>query len=249
MVHASFYILEPDTAARRTAMHHLTVLGMEVRHFTSPTDLLAALDHEVPAVVMSEMNTPEMTGLELQWMLLRDHPSVSLIFTVAEPRICDVVEAMKHGAVDCLNKPLAASELLRAANEAVALARSWHQLEQKRRRVSGQFQQLSERERDVFPYLIQGLANKEIAAELAMSLRSVEHHRHLIFEKFQVNNAPQLAGLVSLLKATSPRCQGLSRSHHDMNRPMPKCMEPSCRETGDTCPPFVKVNTTFALAR
>ena len=186
------YILDPSASDRHWAARTLSVLDAELEHAQRRGELLDAIDDTRPAVLLSEVHLCEMTGLELQSLLLREHPAVPMIFLTGEGQVRDAVAAMRRGAVDFLEKPCFASELLRAANEAVELARAWHRMQVDRQVTVERFDQLNDREKRVMPHLAQGRTNKEIARKLKMSLRSVEHYRRVVLEKMEAPSALKL---------------------------------------------------------
>jgi FixJ family two-component response regulator len=119
---------------------------------------------------------------------------------------CDVptsVLAMKHGALDVLQKPADAQTLLPAIADAVARHREHLQLRDARRDVECRLSALSSREREVMDHVVTGRLNKQIAADLAIAEKTVKVHRGRVMSKMRVRSVAELVHL----------CDGLDRGH------------------------------------
>jgi two-component system, LuxR family, response regulator FixJ len=116
-------------------------------------------------------------------MLITGHGDVSM-----------AVAAMKAGATDFLEKPFEADALLAAVGAALNPSRTDTKsdvTEVSRQRL----QKLTSREYEVFEHLVAGKSNKEIAAQLGISPRTVEFHRAHIMQKMAVKGLPELVRL------------------------------------------------------
>ena len=107
---------------------------------------------------------------------------------------------MKRGAVDFIEKPPCDQDLLDAIQKAVTedTARRLHLRE--RETISGRLSSLTERERQVMEYLIEGKSDKKVANELGISVRAVAFHRAHILEKMEVGSLVELNREVSKLE-------------------------------------------------
>jgi FixJ family two-component response regulator len=104
---------------------------------------------------------------------------------------------MQLGAVTLLQKPLDCSELLTAIDTALALAADRRRSQAQADDITRRLSQLSGDERSVMDLLLEGRANKAIAKQLDIGLRTVERRRQLILEKMNVDSLPELAALLA----------------------------------------------------
>ena len=232
MPEAIIYILDPDTRQRQSFLEALEPLRIECRSFQSPTQLLEQLDAQRPGCVLSEIHLPEMTGLELQSLLARDFPCQSVVFSSADADITTSVQAMRQGATDFLQRPIQTYALLRAVNESLAMSELWLQTAQEREQCSSRANDLVEREWQLLPHIAWGCSNKEIATELGIAVRTVEHYRRTLMEKMGVASSLHLLRHWLLLNLRSPRCFEFARHHMRVDRPLPRCPHEQCACVG-----------------
>ena len=143
---------------------------------------------------------PQITGLELQAQLLRRQSHLPIIFITGRGTISKSVQAMKLGAVDFLEKPVEGRVLINAILRAVANSRRKMEESQECLELEQRFETLSARERDVFRLIIQGLLNKQIAAELGIVEQTVKVHRARVMQKMQANSLADLARIAQTLR-------------------------------------------------
>ena len=111
--------------------------------------------------------------------------SVPTIFVTGHGNIPMAVRAMRAGAVEFLDKPYLPQRLLKSLADALAP-------EQDNRAALALMERLLPTEAEVLACLVAGKTNQQIAAELAISLRTVEVHRVSIMEKFETRSLPDV---------------------------------------------------------
>jgi FixJ family two-component response regulator len=99
---------------------------------------------------------------------------------------------MKRGAVDFLTKPVSGDELVEAIERALALDAAARQERRLLRLLRARYQQLTPRERQVFALVARGMLNKQIAAQLQTTERTVKAHRAKVMEKMAVPSVAEL---------------------------------------------------------
>ena len=154
----------------------------------SAEEYLARVPHPGPACVVLEVQLPGLGGLALQRQLTDEARMERIVFITRHGDIPTGIEAMKRGAVDFLPKPFRDDELLSAVTE--ALARSGEVVESRARLAK-----LTPREFEVFRWVIAGLLNKEISAELGVTLRTIKGHRSRMMQKMNVVSVAELVRL------------------------------------------------------
>src|SRR5213075_1507622 len=107
--------------------------------------------------------------------------------------IPDSVRAIQRGAVDFLTKPVDGRILLAAVARALAQDASSRAMRERRRDLRGRYERLTPREREVFLHLIAGQLNKQVAADLQITERTIKLHRANILEKLEVGSMAELA--------------------------------------------------------
>jgi FixJ family two-component response regulator len=137
-----------------------------------------------------------MNGLELQETLRRQNLTLPVIIMTAHGDVATVRTALKSGAVDYLEKPVDPDALLAAVRSALdadaALRRAARATAITEQRLSV----LTARERQVMELVAKGSHNREIAATLGISPRTVEVHKARVMEKLQVDSVPKLVHFV-----------------------------------------------------
>lgn len=196
----SIAVVDDDQAVLRSIRMLLENRGMSVRCYESAAALLGAISEDRPSCVVSDVRMPDLSGLELQQELKKEHASVPLILITGHGDISMAVKAIKEGAFDFIEKPFDDERLIgsieTAMERAGKLLAEESEIAQLRSRVS----ELSPRQREVMELVAQGLANKEIAQKLDLSPRTVENYRAWAMEKMGASNLADLVRMVVTLK-------------------------------------------------
>jgi len=138
---------------------------------------------------------PDINGLNLQERLLGNDITLPVIFITGHGGVPESVKAMKAGAIDFLEKPFLTEILLKRIEEAVTKDHINRSSIRKQNEIRSRFTNLTDRERDVFLILTGSdelPSSKEIAKQLGISHRTVEHHRSRILEKTQTRSILEL---------------------------------------------------------
>ena len=152
---------------------------------------------------------PNITGPELQEELGKAEYCMPIIFISAHTDVPVSVQAMKKGAADFLTKPVDRDNLLEAVRASLAKdAENRAQLKE-RTAINEYMSLLTPREREVMTYLITGMLNKQIAAELDISVETVKIHRGRVMQKLGIASIAELVRLCekSGIDAVEPRRQ------------------------------------------
>ena len=196
------YVVDDDDAVRDLLSLLLEASEFAVRTFASAEQFLAAAPSLHPGVVISDIRMPDMDGLELQRRLTDLRFSFPLIIMTGRGDVPLAVQAMKAGALDFLEKPFAADAILNVAAAALKRLAERADKDELAATASGRLALLTRREREVLDGLLDGLPNKSIAYDLAISPRTVEIHRGRVMDKM---GARSLSELVQLSLAAGMR--------------------------------------------
>ncbi|MFB9128651.1 response regulator transcription factor [Paraburkholderia dipogonis] len=188
---AVIHVVDDDPAIRTALTRLLTRAGFTVKAYPAAGDFLVAAPDASPACLLLDLEMPGPGGLDLQRALRRLGNEVPIVFISAHQDIPKTVMAIKAGASDFLLKPIDSQALLASIETALAAATptSSPALASDQPPATA----LSSREQVVLRGIVAGRLNKQIAAELAVSERTVKTCRADLMHKL---NAHSLAELV-----------------------------------------------------
>jgi len=189
------FIIDDDPSARRGLTRLVRAAGMNAESFGSARDFLASERRDGPGCIVLDVSMPEMTGPELQEELCKDDYCMPIIFLSAYGDVPTAAQTLKMGAVDFLTKPVDRDDLLLAIR--LSLDRDVENRAQltERDSIKERIKKLTSREREVMTWVITGMLNKQIAAEMGISEETVKIHRGRGMQKLEVDS---VAGLVRL---------------------------------------------------
>ena len=191
------YLVDDDLAVLGALKHLLKSAGYDPLCFASPNQFLEQYRPMQGGCLVLDMAMPGMNGLTLQTMLHEVDSRLPIIFLTGRGSIPTSVEAMKRGASDFLTKPVNDSLLLESISTALAHDRAKNAEDRLQKQARDRLAALTNREREVLHCVVKGMLNKEIAAALNISERTIKFHRAHLMQKFGVQH---LAGLVMLVE-------------------------------------------------
>jgi FixJ family two-component response regulator len=191
------FIVDDDPAVRESMTMLMASAGLSARGFASGRDFLDSYDATTPGCLVLDVRMPGMSGIELQEALDGMGATLPIIFLTAYADVPTAVGALRAGAVDFLQKPVEADQLLGRVQDALRL----DALERPRRsdaeRARQRLDSLTPREREVLHMVLAGLTNKAVAKSLGLSRRTVETHRANIMRKTGATSLPELIRLAT----------------------------------------------------
>ena len=196
---ATIHIIDDDSSIRTALSRLLRAAGYEVRTYASAGEFLIEERGAGPACVVLDVQMPGPSGLDLQKKLGTGDDPLPIIFLTGHGDIPMSVRAMRAGAVDFLTKPVKREALLSAVQAALAADGDRRAARDRVQHVRTRFDTLTAREREVFGRVVAGMLNKQIAAELNCSIRTVKIHRARTMEKMQVDSLADLVRTAELL--------------------------------------------------
>jgi FixJ family two-component response regulator len=189
------FVIDDDASIRESLKSLIRSVGLHVELFGSAQEFLERKPADVPSCLVLDVRLPGISGLNFQNQLAQAHIPIPLIFITGHGDIQMSVRAMKAGAVEFLTKPFRDQDLLDAIELALEKDRLWRQQKAEKSELELKYESLTPREREVFPLVISGRLNKQIAAELATSETTVKVHRSQLMKKM---GADSLADLVRM---------------------------------------------------
>lgn len=183
------YIVDDDNAVRNALRLLFRTAAIEAEAFSSADAFLEDADLTRRCCVVLDIRMPGMTGTALHDELLRRNVRVPIIFITGHGDIPMAVEAMRKGAFDFIEKPFDDEQLLARVREAFELQQK---AELRPEMGSVPISELSDRQREVLQRVLDGKPSRQIAKELAISVKTVEFHRARIMQKLGVRTAAEL---------------------------------------------------------
>lgn len=199
-------VVDADAASCAFISQALMSAQIAVSTFDSAEAFLALSGPASAAgCVVSELTLPGLDGVQLQDLTGAWSYPPAFIFVGASPPVAMVVAAVKAGAIDVLVKPLDPVLLLRRVRECLATAGARRAEAQHRAEARSRLARLTLREQDVLNLLLQGRSNKQIAAALGVTSKTVESHRGQVMRKADIANLADLFRLVIASLDSPPR--------------------------------------------
>ena len=199
------FVVDDESAVGVSIERLLHSVGLEARHFTSASEFLRAKRPDAPGCIVLDVRLPDLSGLDLQQELAKANVDLPVIFVTGHADIPMTVRAMKAGAVEFLTKPFREQELLEAVQRAISRHRQTLDRRASMRVLQSRYELLTPREREVFPLVASGLLNKQVAAELNASEKTIKVHRGQLMQKMEAHSLSDLIRMAEQLGVLSPR--------------------------------------------
>jgi FixJ family two-component response regulator len=198
------YVVDDDKRVREALEALLRSANRMVKTFASAAEYLVfSRSDNASSCVILDIDMPEMSGLELQ-QELGAHDAPPIIFLTGYGDIPSTVKAMKAGASEFLTKPFDDLDILRAVENALDAAESTRSSRSELAEMRKRHALLTPREREVLPYVVAGLLNKQTAGELGTSEITIRIHRGQIMRKMGAESLADLVRMAERLRIALP---------------------------------------------
>ncbi|BEI39636.1 MAG: DNA-binding response regulator [Burkholderiaceae bacterium] len=191
-LNGTIYLIDDDDAIRRSLSRMLADVGYDVFDYNSATSFLSNSRVVSPAVILLDMQMPDLSGLELLDCLEKNGSTTPIIFLSGQSHPQQIVKGLKKGALDFLFKPFNLEELLNAIQTALEYDRKQFKRILKTSEIKQNFLLLTPREKEVFFLLVSGLMNKEIAQQLGTTDATIKVHKARVMEKMRAASVQDL---------------------------------------------------------
>jgi FixJ family two-component response regulator len=189
------FIVDDDPSVQKGLGRLLCSAGYAFESFRSAEAFLARTPYAGPRCIVLDIRMPESTGLTLQETLSAAGRDEQIVFITGYGDVPTCAKAMRAGAIDFLPKPFRNEELLDAIARSLERSERLIREDTERQRIQALVDRLTPRELEVLALVTAGKLNKQIAAELGNSEKTIKIHRGRIMQKMGVFS---VAGLVRL---------------------------------------------------
>lgn len=189
------FLVEDNQELRTSICEVLRFVGYRVQAYASPQEFLQEFIHVAPAVLVTDVRMPGMSGVELQEELLSQGRKMPIIFISGESSVAEAIKAMSNGALDFLLKPFSRESLLASVAKALELDARLMRESIKQKEFEQKLKVLSPREREVFGLMARGFGNAELAAELRVALSTVKEYKSEMMYKLRLRSLSELIAL------------------------------------------------------
>lgn len=200
MAEGRVYLIEDDEAVRDAISLVLRTAGLDVQAYSSAEAFLDAYaPADVPEVFVVDVRLPKMSGLELLNRLTTSGGDPPVILITGHGDVPMATQALKAGALDFIQKPVDDTVLLASVAQGMQRACDSKDRQAHLKDLTRRLQSLTAREREVMALVVAGGSNKCVAAQLAISPRTVEVYRKRVMEKMRVRTLPDLVRIAETL--------------------------------------------------
>ena len=191
------FVVDDNLGVRNSLRALMKSAGLAVETFESSEAFLDAYDAERPGCLVLDVRLRAgASGLDLQDELMRRSAKLPVIVLTGHGNVPTSVRALKAGAFDFLQKPVAPQILVEKIRAAIDTDRRAREALMQHGSVRARVARLTPRETQVMKLLVKGATSKEIAYDLKLSVRTVEAHRRAVLRKMEVTSATQLVRTV-----------------------------------------------------
>ena len=196
------YVVDDDASFRKAVSRLLRTAGLEVEALASAKEFLEHPMVDRPSCLVLDVQMPGPSGMDLQAALQEARRDIPIVFMTGHGDVSTSVRAMKGGAVDFLEKPFRAPELLACVQRGLARSEQMRVEHVERAAIERRFATLTSRERDVLWLVVTGLLNKQIAGELGIAEKTVKIHRGQVMQKMEAGSVAELVPMAQKLRAS-----------------------------------------------
>lgn len=189
------FVVDDDPSIRRGLRRLIESVQLAVEEHATAEEFLDGYDPARPGCLVLDIRMPGASGLDLQETLAEKQSRLPIVFITAYGDVPMTARAMKAGAVDFIEKPFNEQELLDAIHRAIEKDSQLRREQAEREEVLQRVGLLTHREREVLALVVTGKLNKQIAAQLGISEKTVKIHRARVMSKMQAESLPELVVL------------------------------------------------------
>ena len=193
MILPSAFVIEDDFAVRDSLVSLLRAEGVAARGFASGTEFFERMPTDAVACVVTDLRMPGIGGVEVVRRIAEMKGNAwPIIVITGHGDVSSAVELMKSGVVDFIEKPFEPSRLVETVKGCLRRMTEIGETIERRAGIKRRLARLTVRDWQVFDALARGSSNKQIAADLDISPRTVEVFRAKVMTKMEADSLSAL---------------------------------------------------------
>lgn len=196
------FVVDDDISVRESLESLIRCAGWHPEVFASAEEFLSYPLTPTPSCLVLDVGLPDLNGLDLQKRIALDRINMPIIFITGAGDIPMSVQAMKAGAVEFLEKPVSEDVLLGAIANAIERSQATLGHQEKIRAIRDSYASLTRREREIMALVVTGRLNKQIGAEIGISVITVKAHRGNVMRKMKADSLADLVKMAVRLRLT-----------------------------------------------
>lgn len=189
------YIVDDDSAIRHSLSLWLGMRGIRCQAYESAESFLDVVQPDWRGCVLVDLQLEGIDGLQLQAKLAERNVNMPVVFVTGHGDVAAARDALKAGALDFIEKPVDNDRLVELVGLAMASDAERAERQAQAAVLAGRLQRLTQREREVMEQVVAGRHNREIAADLGISPRTVEVYKSRLMDKLDVRRVADLVKL------------------------------------------------------
>ncbi len=193
-------IVDDDEHVRESLAALVQSVGLDVECHATGHEFLESFEHDRPACLVLDLRLPQESGLDVLAEMSARRLRVPVVMISGHGDIPAAVAAMKHGAIDFLEKPYRAAALLESVRRAIELDKRNRRAQSVRDELLMRFESLTPDEKDVLWLTVEGKPDKAIAMKLDLSLRTIQLRRASLLRKLQAHSRAELIRMAQSLE-------------------------------------------------
>ncbi len=189
------HIVDDDSAIRDSLSLWLGMRGIRCLAYASAESFLDVVQADWRGCVLIDLQLEGIDGLQLQARLVERRVTMPVIFVTGHGDVATARDALKAGALDFIEKPVDNDRLVELVGMAMARDAAQAHRQAQAEQLASRMQRLTQREREVMDQVVAGRHNREIAADLGISPRTVEVYKARLMDKLDVRRVADLVKL------------------------------------------------------
>jgi two-component system, LuxR family, response regulator FixJ len=194
-IESTVFVIDDDEDVRASLKWLFESVRIPAATFASPAEFLNDPRNGGPGCMVLDVRMPEMDGLQLLESLREHHIGLPVIMITGHGDVPMAVKAMQLGAIDFVQKPVNHQDLLERVRKALQADERFRAELGDPRVIAERLEQLTPKEHEVLRGIVSGLSNKMIAADMEVSVRTVETHRAHLMRKLDARSTADLVRL------------------------------------------------------